>query len=320
MGKGPRIAGDEKFAAAEVGVRTLYQMQYQASLAQTAAVMTLSEEMPTDGEVEDFFILGDVPMLEEWADDRMMGSIAGGKFRITNKDFATGIKIHKNAIADDKLGKYKSVVSAMGRRAAWFPADRVAKMLINGFSGTAFPKIGDGLAFDGSLFFSANHVFDGGVAQSNLLGAVALSDANLEAAEIKLGNLTTWDGAESLGLNGTHLIVGKKLQAQAMKLVNANVIINAAGTAAADNPFLRGRYEVMVLPQLVGTYDDYWFLADLSQPTKPTIHMIREALQERYLGTESQAFFDHGVVQYGIDGRFGFGLWDWRTIVGANPA
>ena len=58
----------------------------------------------------------------------------------------------------------------------------LAKLLINGFSGTAFPEAGDGLAYTGKTFFATDHSLEGGSATISNRTTSAFSEAAVEAA------------------------------------------------------------------------------------------------------------------------------------------
>lgn len=312
---GPTIAQRQLYADTEVGV-TLHFMETLEAMGEDP-LMIFAEEMPSTAAVEEHFFLGDVPQFEEWKADRIMQTLMAHKFRIENKDWASGIPIHRNEISDDQMGKVRPRIAGLARRAARHKGDYMVKCLINGFTGTAYPETGDGLAFDGSLFFADDHALEGGPAQSNKLTS-ALSDTSLEAAELKLGELKTWDGKDPLDMTGTHLVVGKKLEKTALTLVGAATLINAGGTASGSNPYFLGKYQVVVSPRLTGAFDDYWFLADLGKPTKPFIFQDREPITTAaQTSWETSSMFKRGQMNFGAQARYGIGPWDWRTIVGS---
>jgi phage major head subunit gpT-like protein len=315
---GPTIAQKAKYADVEVGVT----LEFMDALERQGPdpVMVLASEMNSSAAVEEHFFLGDVPQFEEWKNDRVMATLMAHKFRIPNKDFASGIAIHRNEISDDQMGKVSPRIATLAKRAARHRGDYMTKLLINGFAGNTFSEVGDGLGFDGALFFSAVHSLEGGPNQSNTMGAVALTETSLQDADVRLMSLTTWDGKDPLDLQGTHLFVGPKLLPLATKLVGAPTLINTGGTAAAENPYLRGRYQVVLLPRLVGAYDDYWFLGDLDEATKPFIFQDREAINTAaQTDWSSPDMFRRGQMNFGAQARYGLGYYDWRTIVGANP-
>lgn len=309
---GPTIAERAKYANAEIG----FHIGFMESLlaAPDEPVMGLAREVPSATAVEEYPWIGDLPGFEEWTQDRSMQGMARKKISIANKDWSSGVPIHRNEIADDKLGLAMDRIRGLAAKAKNHRADMLVKYLLNGFSGTAFPLLGDGLAYDGALFFATTHSFG-----SNRKTA-ALSEAALDAAEQALGELTTDDGKDPLGMSGTHLIVGKKLEAAALRLTQSGLLINAAGTAAGSNIY-QGRYTVMVSPRLSGTYDDYWFLADLSKPVKPLIFQMREEITTAaQVDWASEDMFKRGQMNFGAQARYNYGFYAPQTVIGSLVA
>lgn len=315
---GPTIAQREKFANAQIGFHVHFMDRLVAMGPDP--LLVLATEVDSSTAVEEHLFLGDLPGFEEWTKDRAMSTLMAHKFTIRNKDWANGVRVHRNEILDDKLGLVQPRIAGLAEKAARHKGDLLVKTLINGFSGTAFPETGDGLAFDGSLFFADNHALEGGVSQDNKR-TDALSEAALEGAEAQLRGLLTWDGKDPLDMSGTHLIVGPKLEATAKKLVGANMLINSGGTAAGSNAFLLGKYQVVVSPRLSGTYDDYWFLADLSKSSRPLILQNREPITTAtQVNWDSPDMFNRGEMKFGAQARYAVGLFDWRTIIGSLVA
>jgi len=311
----PSIAQRAKYADLEVGLKVHFMDQYQ--MAGPDPLMILAQEMNSSAAVEQHFFLGDVPQFSEWTADRQMSTLMAQRFTIANKDWASGITIHRNEIDDDRIGMVAPKVNSLAMRAARHRGDWMMRNLINGFSGTAYPETGDGLCFDGGLFFSTTHALEGGPSQSNKM-TVALTEANLETAQIKLASLTTWDGKDPLEMSGTHLIVGPALEKTALQLVNASTLINAAGTASGANAYFLGKYQVVVSQRLIGSYANYWFLADLKKATKPFIFQNREPISTvAQVDWTNEAMFKRGQMNFGAQARYGIGSWDWRTIVGS---
>jgi phage major head subunit gpT-like protein len=246
----------------------------------------------------------------------------GAKFNVVNDDFQAGLTIHQNDIDDGKLNRYRPFIDEMAENARYFKIEFLTKTLLNGFTGNLYPgeDIGTGTSFDGAQFFSASHSMFGGANQSNLVGTVALTEANLNAAQLLLRGQRTWDGKRTLHLKGTHLIVGPKLEKTAIELISASFLINTAGTATRDNSFFKGRYTLMVTVEITGAQENWWFLADLSRATKPLIWQNRRGIEtSTQVTAASDGKFLRNILNFGVDARAGVALFDPRVIVGANP-
>lgn len=307
------------------GTRLLFT---EAMLGATSdPISDLAWYTQSDGASEKFRLGGDVPEMEKrLGGEREFATLQNADFEIRNEDFATGITMHENDIEDDRIGVYEPFVAQLGQNAAAFPSRYIGYHLLNGFAGNLFPekKLGAGVGYTGAQFFSASHSMMGGPSQSNLVGALALTEANLQIADLKLRAMRTWKGDRTLGMKGTTLIVGPKQEKAAIELIKSLWIINAGGNANKDNVFWYGRYTVMVSERIeIGSaQENWWFLADLSKPAfKPVIWQMRRPLRSlNPNGPDSEALLQSGQLRFAVDARAGIGFFEPRCIVGANPA
>lgn len=311
------IANQSNLEAARVGFHAAFLEQL--GITENNPLAKLFVELSSSTGIEEWAWLGDLPDFEEWKGDRFLADLEAFKLRVTNKDWASGIRVHQNAIKDDKLGLIQPKIAMLAAKARSHKIRLMMKLLINGFAGTAYPDVGNGLAYDGKFFFDTTHATG-----SNKM-TTALSAAELIAAELLLASQTGYDGLETLEMSGTHLIVGPKLAAIAQKLMLSEFLPSAAGTASETN-FLKGRYEVVVSPLLRGTFDDYWFLADLNQPVKPMLFQNREDISTSAVvgnqggSGDSIPRFQRGELWFGAEARYNVAYFEHRTIVGSIVA
>lgn len=306
---GPNIAERQKYANAEISFHVAFFGALEG--LNEMPLMQLAREVPSSTALAEHHWIGDIPGFEEWIQDRSMGGFERKTISIKNKDWSSGVRVHRNEIMDDQLGLAMDRVRGLAEKAARHKADTLVKFLINGVDGTAYPKLGDGLAYDGKFFIADNHDFG-----DNKM-TTALSEAALDTAEQQLGDFTTDDKVDPLEMNGTTLIVGKKNEATALRLTKAELLINAAGNAAGTNIY-KGRYTVIVTPRLRGAYDDYWFLADLSKPVKPLIFQNREPITTAaQVDWSNEDMFKRGIMNFGAQARYNFGYYAPQTVVGS---
>ena len=316
-----QVSNQVNLEAARVGFHAAFMQALEAM--GDDPIEALYAEVLSTGSIEEWDWLGDLPGFEEWRGDRKLGDLSAFKMQIANKDWSNGLRAHQNQFKDDKLGLFPIRVQGLAQKARRHRSDLMVRMLLNGFTGAAFPDTGNGLAYDGAFFFSHSHSSDGGPNQSNYLGAVPLTVSSLETAETKLKNMTTADGKDPLELGGTHLIVGPANEWTAKRIMSAEVIANAAGTAA-DTNIHRNQYQVIVSRRIRGPQANHWFLADLSQPVKPFIFQLREDIStSAIVGTQggtgdSEPRFKRGELWFGAEARYNVGAFGWQTIVGAN--
>jgi phage major head subunit gpT-like protein len=286
-------------------------------------------EVNSTTSLEQWSWLTDFPSFEEWTGDRIMGTMDNFKLQVRNKDWSSGLKLHQNQFKDDTLGLFSQVgMAGLAEASRFHRTELAAQLLINGFDGAQFPKVSTGLGYDGKFFFSTTHA----TGSNKLTTALDTNGAGLDAAEILLGSQTSYDGKHKLrGIKGTTLIVGPKLRPIADRLMSSDFLVNTnaangvPGTGSVSNPY-KGRYEVIVEPELVGTYDDYWFLADLSHPWKPLLFQLREAISTSAVlggqGTsnDSEPRFKRGELWFGAEGRYNVAAFEHRLIVGSLVA
>jgi len=311
------IANQVDLAAARVGFHAAFLSQLEAVGPDPLEI--LYTEVPSTTSIEEWNWLGDLPGFEEWDGDRKMGELDAYKLRVENRDWAKGIRVHQNQFKDDKLGLFGPRVAGLAQKARRHRCDLMVKALLNGFAGNVYPEAGDGLAYDGAFFFSDSHA-----SGSNKL-TDALSATALETAEKKLKSMTTIDGADPLELEGTHLIVGPKLEATARKLIESEHVPNSGGTATESN-IHRGRYKLLVSRRIKGDQDDYWFLADLSAPIRPMLFQLREDISTSAIvgnqGGEGDSVprFSRGEYWFGAEARYNVAYFAFQAIVGAQVA
>lgn len=271
-------------------------------------------ETRSKAKIDEFNWWGDLPDLEEWKGDRFLAGIEAFKLQVSTKRWASGLRLFQDDIDDDNIGLTPAAIAELARKAKTHRFRHMMRGIINGFDGTAFPETGNGLAYDGAFFFSTTHATG-----SNKL-TTALSTAALESAELLLESQTSFDLSEPLDIMGTHLIVGPKLASTATKLMTQEYL------TGGESNYLKGRYTVVVSPLLRGTYDDYWFLADLSKPIKPMLFKLVDdistsaVLGDKGGNNDSVPRFQRGEVWFGAEARYNVAPWEFRLIVGSQVA
>ncbi|MBA2718925.1 MAG: Mu-like prophage major head subunit gpT family protein [Chloroflexi bacterium] len=309
------IANAAGLDAARVGFHAAFLEQL--GIVAKNPLEALFREVPSTTGLEEWEWLGDLPDFEEWKGDRFLAGLEAFKLRVLNKDWASGIRVHQNDIKDDRLGLVAPKIEGLAQRARSHRVRLMMRLLVNGFTGLEFPAVGNGLGYDGAFFFSAAHATG-----SNKLTA-ALTKASLETAELLLQSQTSYDGVDTLEIMGTDLIIGPKLVPVANALMKSDFFASVAGTASETN-YLKGRYNIHVSPLLRGTYNNYWFLADMSKGTKPFLFQNREEISTSAViggqGTQSDSVprFQRGELWFGAEARYNVAYWEHRLIVGSN--
>lgn len=294
------IANDADLAAARVGFHAAFLGML--GTVPEDPLQPLLAEVTSTGASEEHNWIGDLPGMEEWKTDLPMNALSGHKLRVTNKKWGTGLRLHEDDFADDKLSLLPMAVASLAMEAKAHRGRLVAEFLVDGFTG--------GLAYDGDTFFSTSR------ASGANRHTAAFAAAGLEAAEVLLLSQTKRDGRPLRGIMGTHLIVGPKLWNDAVALMTQERL------ASGESNQYQGRYTVLLEPELRGTSDDYWFLADCSKPIKPFLFQLREAIQPTKLvpdgaGNETLPSFQKGEHWFGVKARYNAGYFEPRLCVGA---
>ena len=305
-----------KIAASQISFSTVFNDRLQLG---PEPIEELAMEVTSTGDTEQYNWLGDVPGLTEWLDDRKLSRLRAEKYSLTNKDWSSGIVVDRNEILDDKLGMVRPRIQMLADKARKHPGKILVECLLNGFSGTAFPSLGNGKGYDGVLFFSASHQDGAGPTQSNT-STNALTHANFNTARVAMQSLVD-EESYPLDIEPNLLIVGPSKAKTAREIVQSKLVVLTAGDGAVENVLADGDVRVMVSKRLVGSYANYWFLADTSQPVKPLILQRREPVRfDAVDSMDSEDVFMRRRLKYGASDRkmVGYGL--WQFIYGSTGA
>ncbi|MBP7546350.1 MAG: Mu-like prophage major head subunit gpT family protein [Corallincola sp.] len=108
----------------------------------------IATKVTSSGSSELYGWLKDLPGVEEWVGDRMLKELGSHGYQIPNKTFEASIKIKREDLEDDKIGKYSVLARAWGRQTQLFPDKESYGLLAAGFST---------LCYDGQNYFDTDH-------------------------------------------------------------------------------------------------------------------------------------------------------------------
>lgn len=304
---GTTISNDAQLEPVRVGFNAAF---LESVAGEPDPSMMLATETSSNKKEESYSWVGELPGMQEWKTDRMLKVLEAYGLAIKNKKWEASLRLKNDDIADDNLGLLPPLVGDMAANARLHPGILVARLLLNGFDGTAFPDLGDGLAFDGEFFFSHNHVTG-----DNLL-AVQFSADNLEAAALLLRKQKRFDPDAkegSLYAMGTHLFVGVSNERAAEKVLTQEYL------ASGESNTQRGKYKLVVTPEFA---NGEWMLADLRGAVRPVIFQNREPLTTSTVGgraNNDSVGFMYDELWMGARARYNAGYFDFRRIVGSKP-
>jgi phage major head subunit gpT-like protein len=297
---GMKIVDRAKLEAAYQGFNTVFQgaLQNAPSFYRTLAMIVQS-----NAPLENYNWLGELPQMRKWVSDRALAQLRAFVWQIRNEWWANGIEVSLDDIRDDRLGLVTPRIQALAAMAELHKDQLVFDLL----------KLGaTSLCYDGQFFFDTDHQDGSEAAQSNK-STTALSSAEYNSAWQAMISFTDPNG-EPLNVTPTHLVVGPKLRSTAR-----TILLAERGASGATNLDF-GTANLIVSPRLVGTYDDYWFLLDLSKPVKPIVFQERTPVSFKAQDDPTdEHMFMRRVARYGADGEYnaGYGLWQlaWGGIV-----
>lgn len=317
---GPQIAEASKLATAKLSIEAVFMDYLEREETDENSIEPAVWETESSGASKDYMFIGDLPEFEQWKDDRRMAELSAHKITIANDNFSSGVTIHRNEIMDDQLDVVNRRIEGLAMKARRHRAKLLHQLLINGFSGTAYPEVGDGTCYTGSLFFANAHQLDGGSQTIDNLSTLAFTEANYEALCIQMCGFTNWTDDNPLELSPTHLIVGPANEFKAKRLVGQITTVRTAGDGGETNIHY-GTRRVIVNKRLVGAYANYWFLGAFNEAYKPFIFQKREPITlASQLDWSSPDAFKKGKLNVGAQARYGVGYFDPRLVIGSTGA
>lgn len=295
------------------GLRAEFGAAYRSELDNSIAdriATVISTTMPS----QKYAWLGSVPPMREFLDERRPAGMAPYSVTIEDKVFEASLAIDRRAIEDDQLDMVRMKVRDLAFRVAAHRQQLVVEALAGGTSG---------IGYDGQALIATTHPVNGGSTYSNkttdALSASALGDA------INTMMLVPDDQGTPLGISPDTLVVGPKLQWDALELVESPVIVykgNGLDTVSPTgylNAF-KGRLNVVVTPFLSGASDDYWFLLDTKRPIKSVLLQQRSDVPVEFTAMDdpnsSESAWMRDRFYYGVRGRYNVGYGLWQTVYG----
>lgn len=291
-----------------VGAYISFNTKFNDTLATYNPIYTqIASVFPSSASVETYNWLGLVPNMKRWIGEREIHKLAAEKYVIENFDYANGIEVTRDDLADDRLGLVQKRIADLARKGLDAIDKAVSDVYNNAFTSTG------GLAYDGQYLVDTDHTAAGagGTSQSNRTTATLTEEALEDGFEAMMA-LADASG-DPMMLRPTHLMVGPALWSTARHLIDADT--DADG---GDN-INKGLVKLIVNPRLTG---NKWFLLDMNQGIAPVIVQIRRQPQFRdpNLGENSMEFFFRKDLYYGADCTFGVGLGMWQTVYGSTGA
>jgi phage major head subunit gpT-like protein len=247
---------------------------------------------------ENYAWIASLPLMRQFTDERVINALKEYGFTIQNLKWEATVGIQREVLEDEQMGVIKGRLMQLAE-AANAHYDQILFSLING----------NGVAYDGTAFYHANH--------SNLVtgGGSALSASSLATAIASMKKQKL-DNGEPLEVMPTHLLVPPDLEYSARTILSSAYYpsdIGAGKPGAFAQNVLQGSLELIVSPRLPTTTE--WHVLDCSHYVKPFIVQQRVPITLEWLDDEhaSDSTFLRDEFLWGVRSRdnAGFGLYQY---------
>lgn len=263
-------------------------------------------------------VMANAPTMRRWIGPRQEKKARGYTQTITLEPYEATMPIPRPMLAyQDKQGQVADIIKQfIGNEKIAFDLSVHSAYVANSGAGPT--------GYDNVALFSASHphapASTGGATQSNT-GTLPFSAPNLDTTIAAMMSYR-FENDTPMRVQPTHLRVGPKLAMQASAILGLGdrvVVVNNLGAEAATgvvaatsvgNVF-KGRLELIVDPNLIGTMDDWWEVLDLSKgDAKPMQLLVGRAPEPIH---QDQMWHDR---RYQLD-EFLYGLeGDWKPAPG----
>jgi phage major head subunit gpT-like protein len=300
------IVNKENLSRIFTGLKTIFNSTLK-STANTDWQKT-AMVVPSTGEGEDYAWISRFPKLRKWVGDKVVKSLALGKYYKKNEDWETTIAVKRNHIEDDQLGIYNTQSQMAAESAAELETIIVDDLKLNAFAETGI---------DGQYFYDTDHVVNGASVSNKGTAALSAATQAAAAASYGVGRLAILsmkdDEGMPLRLVPDVLEVGPAQEAVAKLLVEAGKLADNS-----PNPY-EGTATVLLNPAIT---DNQWMLHVTNKASvKPFIVQMRKApVFVSQTSEENDDVFNRAEYKYGAEARatglYGF----WQLSYGSTGA
>lgn len=217
---------------------------------------------PSKTSIEQFPYLEQFAGMREWVGDRQIKDVSSQKLSVTNRTFEDSVGMPINDIQDDVYGLYTPIIAQMGANAANLKAELVLSALV-----------GNATWIDGKAVFATNRTY--GSSTINNYTTSALNATTFNTAYLAMQSYCGHNG-NSLRVKPSRLLVGPKLRTTAWDILKNQFSYNASDKVQVRN-VNENVVDLVIVPELAGTYDDYWFLVADTDMVKPIVLSDRQA-------------------------------------------
>lgn len=256
--------------------------------------------------------LGGLPQVREFLGSRQAEGVREYGFSLPNKTWENTLEVTRQALEDEQYGQIRLKAQMLGQTAGAHKEGLMASLLINGTTA---------LAYDGVAFFGTHKQADGTTNAGINVGSTAFSADAIQATREAMMRFKD-DRGNLLRVNPDTLVIPPELEGEALEITGSDTVVVKVGSGAVGSGataatnytnIQRGRWNVIVMPDLTDTTD--WYMFDTSKPIKPFIYQERvaatlESLQGGGASTPETLFMQNRIF-WGLYARYnlGYGFW-----------
>lgn len=309
----------ERLRLSDAALRGLFRKTSQAvASAPIRSALAIHDGDATDQSV-DYRFIKMPPGLREWVDGRQLKGLEAATITIPLKKYDSAIDIKAEDLYFDRINQIQSTVGNWRNRVDEHWLELIFEKIVLGTSQTCYT---------GQYFFDSDHTDGDSGTFINLLTATQVTQLNVSltaetADEMAkaimgvIGYMLSYKDNHGKPANETAskflVIVPWNLMGAAKQAVKSNLLNAAAGSY--DNPLknLDIQIEVISTARLTTTTVFYVVRTD-PHGTAPFVTRERR-MEEVYLGTGSDYYFENDAVAYGITSERGIGFGEPRDMV-----
>lgn len=241
----------------------------------------------------------------QWGTGRKTSPLHKESYDVENQKYELTLEVIRDEISDDQTGQIMLRVKELAGRAALHKDELLAALLNNGDQAGY-------LAYDGKIFFAADHESGVSGAQSNILTPAAVDPTDPTVAEFRtamkaalarlLGLLDDQGAPMNLGATGLTAVVPPGMYITALEALNATIV-------DATTNVLTGAAKVVPFSRLTDASKAFLLKTDV--PIRPFLFQDREPVGFKALDQDSEAGFLREVYLYGVRARYAmtYGAW-----------
>jgi len=215
-----------------------------------------SMSIPASGQIVEYPFLEAFGGMREWIGDRQIKNISSKKLTIKERPFEDTVSVKKRDIETDTFSVYSPLIQQMGLNAGKLWNDLAYEALC-----------GNGDWLDGNPFFGTTRKY--GKNTINNYTTSALSVTAFNTAYLTMMSYKTHND-RPMGVVPNLLLVGPKLRTIAWNIVKNQFSYDSSDKVQIGN-VNENLVDLLIVPDLIGDYDNYWFLLSTKGVIKPVI-------------------------------------------------